>query len=424
MYSYYAVYEITEIIKLFLAVYFFSDIKVRNNLRTYILIPIAAAVFVPIFTIFGNNILLYSIFLLIISFIIFKDKVYKVLLMTLWALTAVGSLDYFSGIITRYFMNINNELLICVVLSLITICILWVMGILLRKIYKNKVQIPIWCYVVFIILVNVDGILLLEYENGLSNQHMKPTAYVMIIISVVGYLFEIFAVMILAAIGRAYKEKDIMNQKFLKMQEQQYMYLEEREQDTRRFRHDVRKHMIAIRHLINSSQYEELKKYLDDIEQAVEPHSLLKVNNSVAEAVINQYRMFAEKEGGILNVSGRFPTDVHISSFTICTILSNILQNAVENLNRVEDKNINLKIGCADDTINICETNMSSCSYDIQENIIATSKKDQLNHGYGLANIRNAVRSNRGMMTVEVKDSIFTINVILRNVRDENDSSD
>lgn len=70
---------------------------------------------------------------------------------------------------------------------------------------------------------------------------------IVFIFMVLGVFLELALLLLLAATGEIYKEKDFLNQKYLKLQESHYKYLEQRETATKKFRHEEETFMLCIR---------------------------------------------------------------------------------------------------------------------------------------------------------------------------------
>jgi sensor histidine kinase regulating citrate/malate metabolism len=73
------------------------------------------------------------------------------------------------------------------------------------------------------------------------------------------------------------------------------------------------------------------------------------------------------------HVQGKFPAQISMPDTDLCIILSNLLKNAVEAVERIDD-----------------------CS-------------DKTNHGFGLKNVNDALKRNDGRMDIQFHDGLFCV---------------
>ncbi len=84
-----------------------------------------------------------------------------------------------------------------------------------------------------------------------------------------------------------YKGISEINQKLIKSQEQYYMMLLQKEEETRKFRHDINNHLNCMRLLFEEKNYDELESYFDKIGTAVlELRPELQIGNDLISAIL------------------------------------------------------------------------------------------------------------------------------------------
>ena len=170
--------------------------------------------------------------------------------------------------------------------------------------------------------------------------------------------------------------------------------------EMRRVRHDMKDHLLAIRNLADKERKDELITYVDsilsDIGSAAPPY---RTGNDTADVIIADKKAKARKRGLDLTVSGDI-VGVDIESADIVTILSNLLDNAIEAVCRLygaeldpEQKTIELEFKKNSNFLVIVEKNISGQS--IAKDMIRSSK-DSPDHGFGVYNIRKTVKKYGG----------------------------
>lgn len=210
-------------------------------------------------------------------------------------------------------------------------------------------------------------------------------------------------------------KKDKINQKCLEMEQAFNKQIEQKNNDLRAFRHDFNSHMLTLQVLVQDEKWEQVKNYLSKLSIIHTQNFYISTGNIIADAVTNQF--YNTLDNNILfKTSGYFKQDCFIDGIDICTILSNLLNNALEALSHLKDnikKEIYLDIDDTKNRISILMQN-SSVNYDgIDTCNIQTTKTDTINHGYGLLNIKNTIEKYHGLMKIHCHNNIFTTFIIL-----------
>ena len=106
----------------------------------------------------------------------------------------------------------------------------------------------------------------------------------------------------------------------------------------RRFRHDMNAHVTALRAYCRSNDNEELEGYLNTMikESAIYDVEVYTRNKSV-DAVMRPLVEEAKGEEIQFEIQGNLPEDLKVSSYDLCTIISNLLRNAIESCEKIED---------------------------------------------------------------------------------------
>ena len=103
--------------------------------------------------------------------------------------------------------------------------------------------------------------------------------------------------------------------------------------------------------------------------------------------------------------------NLSVSESDIVTILSNILDNAIEATEKCNTKKmVVLQISKHDQERLLFIDSSNTC---LQESLVEgkryTTKDDKVNHGYGISNIKYVVEKNNGECIIDQKDGLFRI---------------
>ena len=202
--------------------------------------------------------------------------------------------------------------------------------------------------------------------------------------------------------------------KYLAEQINHYEYLEIREKDTRRFRYDLRSHMELISNLVEKKEYDGLTKYLKSMDAKIATFgNVVTVQNGIVDAIINQCYAKAKKEGIRMEVKGRFPEDCAIEAYDLCTIFSNVLNNALEAAVKTEEKFVAVTCKYTDTDI-LLEVKNSCIHKTFEKGILKTSKENPEYHGFGLENVKESIEKYDGLLSIELEEGLFVLRVIFQ----------
>ena len=301
--------------------------------------------------------------------------------------------------------------------SMFMICILlWIY----KRRYHRKIK---WINVknsaIFTILMSINTIIVLAivviYQNGTKEENKILFATITVFV-IIGMLLQLGTVFLLYSSNSIYVENDALMKKYLNDQKKHYEYLEIREEETKKFRHDVRNHMQMLYYMQKNKQYEEIDKYLELLNVRIEEFgNSLTVNNSIVDAIINKFYTEAIAKGIKLHVKGKLPAICNIDAYDLCTVFSNVLSNALEAVDKIKNKEIFLECRYTDEEIIIIEKNMFENLGQFKDNDLYTIKEDKERHGFGINNIKDAVKRNCGIVNIEIDKEQFCISIMMKN---------
>ena len=298
--------------------------------------------------------------------------------------------------------------------SFITIIILAVIfGVVSHNRKTALREISLGYFISFLIICVVNAFILALVEKKLMNIHGEFTwLYVMLVLS---SLVQMAFVLVLASSNNWHRKNEELKEQYLELQVGHYQYLEERNYETKKFRHDLKTHIYVLRQYINESHWDELNDYLDTICGKIENiPGYISVHNETVDAILNYYNnQFLKKECSF-KVIGSLPQQCHVSAFDLCTIFSNILSNALENAS-LEDGQVELSIHFDNDMIYIRERNTFQGNLKRKDQEIITTKAEKDLHGFGIHNIKDSVEKYFGSVNIEIINNEFVIDIIMEN---------
>lgn len=367
--------------------------------------------------VFLSNITMLCLFICLI----YSDKKYKLIILGVWIYFAISMIDILFTELVHVLMNVlsssNKQLEELLASSLSLICI-YIVG----RIYRGKYNIGIKDIglvklFLFTILATVDAFVVAGLVTILINEYSgehEILFFVLLFVAIIGIFIQLASVILLIISRDTYKEKEAITQKYLDEQIKHYEYLEQREKDTKKFRHDIKNHMQVLSTLAKNNMYSNFDEYMEEINVQIDRFgNVITVNNGIVDAIVNKYHSEAVQKGIDITVKGMLPNGCRISAYDLCTIFSNLLSNAIEAAEKSEEKRITIECRYTDDNIIIIAENTFKDEGQFRYSKIVTTKKEVEYHGFGIENIKDAVERNHGMFDINIEKTDFSIMIML-----------
>lgn len=145
--------------------------------------------------------------------------------------------------------------------------------------------------------------------------------------------------------------------------ERDYFYNESRNiknkyDEFRLFRHDFKNKLIAINEYISSERYDDLKVYISQLTDKLDNKlRFVDTGNIIVDGIINNKLNYASMLGITVSTRMSIPTEMNIIEDDMVIILGNILDNAIEACQKVENGRIHITGNYDRSVINIDITN-------------------------------------------------------------------
>lgn len=199
-----------------------------------------------------------------------------------------------------------------------------------------------------------------------------------------------------------------------------YKQILKKESDTRKYRHDMVSHLIYIRDLLEQNRKKDALNYLANILGGFKKiQSTYYVTGSeMVDTIMNYYFGMLPKDVTI-EIHGKCPVELALEDTEVCTIFSNVFQNAVEEVLEHKIKDAHILMGITKGRQYVMYDVRNSMHGTIDETAVdknglpKTHKPDGRNHGIGLVNVRDSVERNHGKFEWYQADGYFGVKIIL-----------
>lgn len=281
--------------------------------------------------------------------------------------------------------------------------------------------------------INVKGYLLIIavalidfFLSGVSSllfyDSLNLTGKYLLVIAIIITIFISILLLILYFYLQHYhvilKERNSINQKMLALEERHYNDFRKKNEDLRAFRHDYNFHIMVMQELAKHPNPDKLKNYVNDLSNIKEQVYYLSTNHAVSDAIVN-YFYENSPQNVLFELEGKFPENIFVNDSDLCVILSNLLKNAseaVEKETSSRSPKIYMSLYADTEYLSILIENTST-HLDSQIQNLTTTKADSLNHGFGLRNVKNIVNKYHGYLDLQHENNIFRAICYLRNIK-------
>lgn len=278
------------------------------------------------------------------------------------------------------------------------------------KVIRSTVElIPKWLYVV---------IMICSFSSFFGNIGQAPGVYSFEKVAAVFRMLAVFGIILFCGyfVFRVFalmaKQNEILLQ--MNVQQQNYERVLRSDEQLRQFRHDFRNHLVVVTSLMSAGQMDEAAAYLEKVKgsSGIADRGV-STGNFVADAILNNKKQTADAAGIDLTFTGVIPS-VGVANDDLCTVLGNLVDNAIEGAARCPDgRYVKVSGIVRDGHLTLTVVNPVAGKVRIRGNRIRTTKGEP-GHGIGLRNIASVAKQYQGGMLLACDEKEFTADVTLR----------
>lgn len=184
--------------------------------------------------------------------------------------------------------------------------------------------------------------------------------------------------------------------------------------------HDM-KHQIMV--LRSESDPEKRNEFLNKMEEEIKQYELQnKTGNSVLDTVLTGKNLYCNKHGITLTSVADGKLLDFMDVMDICSIFGNALDNAIESVMKLQDKEkrlIHVTVSRQKNFLMIHVENYFEGTLDYEEGRLRTTKKNKDFHGYGIKSIRYIAEKYNGAVDIDTRDHWFRLGILIPLETDE-----
>ena len=372
-----------------------------------------------------KNSLLIWILIITVTFMNLRGRMKEKLVQTFLLVVLVVNLDATMTALTEQIssriwkVKYSQIFMDCVwgLFLLIILLLCYKRGIRLRRYFQPEKNV-IYFVVIFCGIILAFTVEALNYSiNYEVNTRFYIFAEVVVSLSYFGMCMLCWLLLYLR--GQNEKTHEILRMEKILNEKQvnHYRKLLQKEEETRRFRHDIKNHLICMNMLASNEKYEELTEYLSQMNLEMARTETVKyyTGNEMVDIILNEKFSSCRKDIEI-QVSGTVGNNIIVNDVDLCVILSNLLDNAIDAVERVRDgkRRISVKIFMGKRWMEFMVVNSTKDELTIDRSgLPVTTKEDKQMHGLGLGNVKRVVEKYGGELQCSIRDMTFTAKVYL-----------
>ncbi len=307
-------------------------------------------------------------------------------------------------ILKIFFMTITLSIEVKIILAIISKTMFFLLvKSFCNNLNKNTNKIPNDKFYALLLISTTIVMVLYVFISITLSVKIDTTKSIAALISSTGLMFS--SMLIFYLFEQSIKEQTNLKEFALLKQKSEldmkhYKILKENYDNVKIIEHDIKKHIRLIDEFAKIGNNLEIVKYIESFNEDIRFFSLKPISkNKSLDIVLNEKMQIAQNKDTkfiyhIQNVNMDFVQDIDI-----CTIFSNILDNALESCEKSDSKEIVLEIYIVNgkfltiDLANSCDIVPS-----VKDGKLVTSKLNSNNHGFGMKSVIKTVKKYKGQV--------------------------
>lgn len=208
--------------------------------------------------------------------------------------------------------------------------------------------------------------------------------------------------------------ENINLQLLMKQSEFEMAALQETQEISAVYRHDMRHHLALIAGCLADGESQKAEEYVriaqTDIDK-ITPNRYSE--NNTVNLIISSFAAKARGNGVALSVDAGLPASLELPETELCALLSNGLENAITAAARVDDEHFRtVRISCQTHKGNLLIFIQNSFTGEVvMEDGLPQSRLE--GHGFGVKSMAMIAEKNNGYCSFTAEDEIFTVKIVL-----------
>lgn len=374
------------------------------------------------------KLLMIMLTMLIVIRFLYEISAVKTIILTLLIQGIIGVIDYIViMIVTARYNNIDiledSTDLIGVLVIIASRIILFLFLIIIKRISvikkKNVIDMSNKEWLQFLIFPIFTLITVIVMTNSMVTSYHEDIVNVYYVIAIVLIVLNMVVFHLINEIlenSQRIREADVLKQQSIGQLEL-YNSLRKNYDIQRKRTHEYKNQIMCIDSLLKKKKYDKLEEYINSIFNRLDGQlDMVDTNNEVVNAVINAKYYEALQNDVLFILKINDLSHIKVSDEDIVTILSNLLDNAIEAAGQcdIDKRTVGIKLLYEDDVLSIAVSNSYKTEPEIMEDgYMRTIKDDKEQHGLGIRNVVATLEKYNAEYIIDYKNGEFVFSIIM-----------
>ena len=374
------------------------------------------------------KLLMIMLTMLIVIRFLYEISAIKTIILTLLIQGIIGVIDYIViMIVTARYNNIDiledSTDLIGVLVIIASRIILFLLLITVKRISvikkKNVIDMSNKEWLQFLIFPIFTLITVIVMTNSMITSYHEDIVNVYYVIAIVLIVLNMVVFHLINEIlenSQRIREADVLKQQSIGQLEL-YNSLRKNYDIQRKRTHEYKNQIMCIDSLLKKKNYNKLEEYINSIFDKLDGQlDMVDTNNEVVNAVINAKYYEALQNDVLFILKINDLSHIKVSDEDIVTILSNLLDNAIEAAGQcdIDKRTVGIKLLYEDDVLSIAVSNSYKTEPEIMEDgYLRTIKDDKEQHGLGIRNVVATLEKYNAEYIIDYKNGEFVFSIIM-----------
>lgn len=316
-----------------------------------------------------------------------------------------------------FFSNLTYRFIFSLIVKVADALVFYVFYKMLNKIDKNiKSKFWVLFAIVMFVFLSITTVFLQIYPD--TEQNSASTVMYTVLTSLF-FAMSVILIYFYTEISKSYQRDSklfLLENNFNTLQEQ-IAVQQQNSEKTNKIRHDMKNHLTNIRSLIDSGEIAAAVTLLDNTAENVNnaKAEMIDTGNSFVDAIILSKTAVCREKNIDFSCSVQPLENIKIDAVDLSSLLSNLLDNAVEAAAQTTEPFVRLTIMKYNAYYTICVENSYKGKEFLKENmgVLISTKSDKALHGYGTQIISDIAQKYDGNYTWEAQENRFISTVIM-----------
>lgn len=217
------------------------------------------------------------------------------------------------------------------------------------------------------------------------------------------------------------KDKEMYQLQMI-MYENQLSIMQNANDTYKMLRHDMKHHIFLLSDYIKNDEKEKALQYLDKMSHYSETENhYVDTGNKSIDSILNYILAEIGKIGGKVTTDIKIAENLQIDDFDMNIMLSNLLLNAYEAVQKSEKKELEIFMKYNRGILKLRIKNTFCGTIREKQNRLFSTKKNDEEHGIGLESVKRIVEKYNGEMKIDYTKQEFWVDIFLYIPKEKNE---